>query len=134
MESGDVIDQLFARPKEGHILEIENESGGDAIIKVRNAFTDRLLVSFFVKSSSSASYRSIPDGMYRIQYAIGGDLQVNCKHFIEVKALGGFPEKTLSTSYTSAEIVRPRLAYTLDSVAGGNVRPEKLDLAAFDAE
>ncbi len=134
MESGDIIDQLSARRSSGHILEIENGSGGNAIIKVRNALTDRLLVSFFVKRNSSASYRGIPDGTFRVQYAIGGDLQVNCKNFIEVKALGQFPEESLSTSFTTTEIDRPRLAYTLDPVADGNVRPQKLDLAAFNAE
>lgn len=106
----------------------------EGIIKVRDAFAGRLLFAFFVKTNSSASYTNIPDGAYRIQYAIGDDLHVDCKSFIHISALGQFPQQTLSTSFTATEIVRHELGYTLYPVPHGNVRPETLDLAAFNAE
>jgi len=83
---------------------------------------------------ASASYMNIPDGTYSIQYAVGGDLRDDCKSFMQISALGQFPQETLSTSFTATEIVREELAYTLYPVPDGNVRPQSLDLAAFNAE
>jgi hypothetical protein len=134
VQNGEVLVPLRPPRSEGHLLEIQNGSGGNAIIKARDALTGRLLFAFFVKASSSASFVSIPDGTYRFQYAIGGDLSADCKSFIQISALGQFPEETLSTSYTATQIVTKELGYTLYPVPHGNVRPQSIALTAFDAE
>lgn len=133
--NGDVLDQLMPPRTEGHVLEIKNGSGGNAIIKVRNAYTGRLLFSFFVQSNSSASYNNIPDGTYRIQYAIGDDLRADCKSFVKISGLGQFPEPdTLSTTLTPTQVITQRLSYTLYPVPGGNVRPQAIDPSDFNDE
>jgi hypothetical protein len=134
VQNGEALVPLRPVRDDGHVLTIENGSGGNAIIKARDALTNRLSFVFFVKASSSASYRNLPDGTYRIQYAIGGDLRADCKSFIQLSALGQFPQETLSTNYTATGIVTHELGYTLYPVAHGNVRPQTLDLAAFNAE
>jgi hypothetical protein len=134
VQNGEALVPLRPPRSEGHVLEIGNGSGGNAIIKTRDALTGRLLFAFFVKASSSASFVNIPDGTYRFQYAIGGDLRADCKSFIRISALAQFPQETLSTSFTATEIVRQTLSYTLYPVPNGNVRPQSLDVTAFDAE
>jgi hypothetical protein len=132
--NGTVIERFIPQPSQGHELEIKNGSGGNAIIKARDGYSGRLLFSFFVKSNSSASYTNIPDGRYRIQYAIGADLRADCKSFITVSALGQFPDvEDLFTSTTNTSIIKHQLSYTLYPVPGGNVRPQALDLSSFDA-
>jgi hypothetical protein len=134
VQNGEVLVPLRPPRSEGHILEIENGSGGNAIIKGRDALTGRLLFAFFVKASSTASFVNIPDGTYRFQYAIGGDLRADCMSFIQMSALGQFQQETLSTSFTATEIVRQEIGYTLHPVPHGNVTPQSLSVTAFETE
>ena len=134
VHSGDVLEQHTVMRDSGHVLTIENGSSGDAIIKVRDAYSRRLQFSFFVRANSSASYPNIADGTYLIQYAIGTELGADCKSFIQPSALGQFSEETLETSFTPTEIVHQQLSFTLYPVPNGNVRPQALDLSAFNAE
>jgi DnaJ domain len=121
--------------KEGHAIEIINGSNGNAIIKVKNAFTGSLVVSFFVAKGATASLMNIPDGGYRVQYAFGEDLQGDCHSFVRTLAASQFPGiETLETRYTSTEVIYSQLSYTLFSVRDGNVRPQALDVAAFNAD
>jgi hypothetical protein len=120
---------------DGHAIEIENGSGGNAIVKVRNAYTGALLVSFFVAKGSMAAITNVPDGAYRIQYALGGNLGIDCQSFARVMSASQFPEiETLTTNYTTSRYYKQRLSYTLFPVPHGNVRPLPLDIAAFNAE
>jgi hypothetical protein len=57
-----------------HHLEIDNGTSGNAIINVRDAATGRLALEIYVESGKTASFNQLPDGAYRIQWAIGGDL------------------------------------------------------------
>jgi DnaJ domain len=133
--NGEVLAQHGVWNKKGHSIEITNGSGGNAIIKVRDAYTGSLAVSFFVVKGATASIINVPDGTYRIQYAFGGDLQSDCHSFVRVTSAAQFPDiESLRTRYTPTEIVRSRLSYTLFSVPDGNVRPQALDIAAFNAD
>jgi hypothetical protein len=119
---------------EGHALEIRNGSGGPAIVKVRNAFTNRTIASFYVSNNAMAEFRGIPDGSYRIQYAVGDALRSDCRTFFNTTAVGQFPNiENLQTETTSTQIITQHLTYTLYAVASGNVRPQSLSVAAFDA-
>jgi DnaJ domain len=123
----------------GHMLQIQNGSGGDSIIKIRTAATGILLASFFAANNETASLEGIPDGTYIIQYAFGEKLGEDCKSFTRVSSAGQFPDsETLTTErvedYLGTQIKRSRISYTLYSVPGGNVRPDSLDAAAFNSE
>lgn len=123
----------------GHILQIQNGSGGDAIVKVRNSTTNHLLASFFAANNQTASLEGIPDGTYTIQYAFGPNLAVDCKSFTSITSAGQFPQaESLITERTEdflgTQIKRARISYTLYAVPGGNVRPDSLDPSAFNNE
>jgi hypothetical protein len=121
------------RKRVGHVLEIDNGTEGDAIIKVRNADTDRTLASFFVTRGSKANLRRIPDGSYRIQYMIGDKLGEDCRKFIGSASANEFPgPQTLTTEDLGDRIRVATLSYTLYAVPGGNTTPVYLNPADFE--
>jgi hypothetical protein len=80
--NGQIIGDYRGVLRRGHTLIIDNGSIGNAIIKVRDGETGRLVVSFYVAVNSTASVGNLADGRYRTQYALGGDLAINCKTFV----------------------------------------------------
>ncbi len=134
-ENGKVLVKNIPTITRGHSIEIRNGSNGNAIIKVRDASNDNLKVSFFVAKGSTASVSNLPDGIYRIQYAFGGDFGSDCHSFAQVVAAAQFPSiESLTTQITGAQIITDRLSYTLYTVPGGNVRPQTIDPALFNAD
>lgn len=134
--NGDLLDG-YARfsEKPGHTLEIKNGSGGDAIIKARDALTGQLVVSFLVAKNATASFGRLPDGAYRFQYAFGPALKPDCKSFARITTAGQFPDiENMTTERTSTSTVTRHLTYTLYSVPSGNVRPQSLSATAFEAQ
>lgn len=118
----------------GHILEINNGTDGDAIIKVRDAATGRLAESFFVGRGLKASVGNLPDGQYQIQYAFGDRLAQDCRSFVKTSARSQFPGiKTLVTQPTDDGELLTSLEYTLYAVPNGNVQPQPISQQAFDA-
>jgi len=137
--NGDLLIDHRAAAKEGHELDIENGTSGDAIVKIRNAIGGRVLASFFVARGQTASLADIPDGMYTIQYATGDQLQKNCHSFVNDGSTSAnqFPEpETFQTRYEEVpdgtQVIYSRLTYTLYPVPQGNVHPNNIDLNAFD--
>jgi hypothetical protein len=126
----------------GHVLEIQNGSGGDAIIKLRDANGgNKLVASFFAASNQTATMSGIPDGTYVIQYAFGTMLDADCRTFSAITSAGKFPDvETLRTEKSedpfdgSVTVRRMKFGYTLYAVPSGNVRPETLDPSAFNAD
>jgi len=132
-DNGRVL-SLNARSGE-HKIEIENGTAGNAIIKVRDATTGRVSVSFFVALGRTASFDRLPDGTYQVQYAIGQALAADCHSFVHTEAADEFPgPDNFSTRYTSGAIVYQVGTYTLYSVPDGNVRPHAISLEQFNAE
>jgi hypothetical protein len=122
----------------GHIIEIENGSGGDAIIKLRYWPSNKLAKSFLVLNNQKGRLSGIPDGSYAIQYAYGEALGEDCRSFTRITAAGQFPDiETLTTEERpmndGIQISHSRISYTLYAVAAGNVKPQALDAAAFNA-
>lgn len=123
----------------GHKLEIDNGTRGDAIIKIRNASSNRALATFFVERGQAASLNNIPDGEYRVQYAVGDKLASDCRSFVNdgSSSASEFPgSESLQTRYEDdlegTRIIRSRLSYTLYSVPNGNVRPSSIDMSDFN--
>jgi hypothetical protein len=137
-ENGEVL--VDRRPaSEGHRLEIENGTAGDAIVKVRDGVTGKLLASFFVNRGATAQLENVPDGTYQIQYALGDKLAKNCHSFVNdgTASANKFPDlDQLQTRYEETpdgtRIIHQVLSYTLYSVPGGNVRPSDIDMTDFD--
>jgi hypothetical protein len=77
----------------------------------------------------------VPDGFYRVQYALGGNLGVDCQSFVRTLSASTFPDaKNLTTEFSARGIIKRSLSYTLYPVSHGNVQPRAIDLAAFNAE
>jgi hypothetical protein len=115
-----------------HHLKIENGAMGNAIIKVRDAITGHLFVSFFVASGEITSFDHLPDGVYRIQWVIGDKLAQDCSSFARANMVDEF-DGTESLR-ASATVEYQTLSYTLYAVPGGNARSHAISLAEFNAE
>jgi curved DNA-binding protein CbpA len=99
--NGDVLSGNLPTNGNGHTLEIRNGSGGNAIVRARNAMTGHVVVSFFVANNSTATFENLPDASYRIQYAFGTELRADCKTFVGGFSAGQFPGiESLSIKYT----------------------------------
>ena len=110
-------------------------ASANAIIKIRDGMSGALRLSFFVQQGRAASISNLPDGYYRIQYAFGNELKSNCRDFVRILSASQFPQsERLATEYTPTQIITQELSYTLYAVPGGNVRPQSLDVAAFNAD
>ena len=119
----------------GHVLEISNGAAGDAIVKVRNADTGRLVTSFFVAQNGTGRLSGIPDGNYSIQYAFGSPLAEDCKSFANITSAGEFPgPEALVMERVGNQVRMARLTYTLYSVPDGNTVPNPLDPSAFNRD
>jgi hypothetical protein len=116
-------------------VEIRNGSRGNAIVKIREADTGRLLVTVFILKNETARYDGIPDGAYTIQYAIGDRLNTRCTNFPRFDSVGEFPPSVPLVTEVSAsgEMRSHTLRYTLFPVPGGNVMPHAIDASAFNA-
>ena len=133
--NGRILTRNIMLGTKGHSIEIKNGTSANALIKIRDAMSGALKLSFFVQKGLAASVSDLPDGYYRIQYAFGEELGVNCRDFAQTLSASQFPEpKNLTTEHTATQFFTHRLSYTLYSVPGGNVRPQPLDLAAFNAD
>jgi len=116
----------------GHSIQVKNGTSGNAIIKMRDAYSGEVKISFFVVQGGTASLSNIPDGTYRIQYAFGGELNADCKSFVRIASAAQFPTiRSLATEFRGDQVVTKTISYTLYTVAGGNVRPERIDPASF---
>ncbi|WP_082462759.1 J domain-containing protein [Sphingobium sp. Leaf26] len=138
VENGKILVGAKRLGEDGHILQISNGSSGDAIVKVRSTDTGNLLASFFVKQNSESQLSGIPDGSYKIQYAIGTQLAENCKSFTGMSAVNEFPnpESLTTTSEETFEgtlVKRKRLSYTLYAVPGGDVAPTSISPEEFES-
>lgn len=117
----------------GHVLEIDNGSQGNAIIKVREANTNTLLLSFYVESNQKAQVNGIPDGDYKVQFATGTALDGDCRNFLKLEWAEQFPGvQTFQTQRTATQIITSVLSYTLYEVAGGNVSPQTISAQDFN--
>lgn len=123
---------------EGHRLEIDNGSSGDAIVKVRNTASGGLYAAFFVARGETAAISGIGDGEYRIQYAVGTRLAEDCASFAGDAQVAEFPGPNAFQAehvddYRGTGIIYQRLTYTLYAVPGGNVRPATISAEEFNS-
>ena len=136
--NGEVLADNRVAEREGHVLNIDNGTAGDAIIKLRDAESDQTVASFFVRRGEDASLANIPDGSYTIQYAVGDALAEDCQSFPKGKASADqFPgPNAFTTRYEEdalgTTVTRQRLTYTLYTVPGGNIRPKSIGMDEFD--
>jgi len=129
--SGRVLTDNAHWSEAANTVEIHNQSADDAIVKIRDGATGSLLVAFFVAHGTSAGYRALPDGTYRVQFAYGRALNRRCTGFARFLRAAEFPDaETLETNMFGFP---GTLAYTLQAHADGNVVPRPIAAEAFAA-
>jgi len=123
----------------GHRLEIRNGADGPTIVKVRDAQTGHVRLAFFVSQGGHAEVGPLPDGAFRIQYAIGPTLAPDCKSLSAIDTAAEFPDtEVLKHEYRDGSVVTQRLSYALrsdtDGGAAGGSRLQIIDRSKFLAE
>lgn len=131
--NGEVIFSRGLLAQGGHAIEIDNGARGNAIIKVRDASTGALVLSFYLSGNGKATIPGIPDGDYKVQFATGDKLDLWCDKFVELKWAEEFPgTQRFRTERTATQIITSVLSYTLYEVSGGNVSPQTISTADFE--
>jgi len=124
---------------EGHLIELQNSSPRDALVKIRHADGGRLAASFFLRREEGLSLEGVPDGRYIIQYAFGPSLAPDCRSFTRIIRANQMPDvddmKTqIIDDEDHTEVKRSSVAYDISVSESSNVKPISIDAAAFNAE
>lgn len=127
--NGAVLSRDTSRGTGPHTVEIANGDAGDTIVNVRDAASGDIVVSFFVAQGETASVSDLPDGRYRIQYATGGELAVDCSRFAAPTSATQDPE-TVEFAAGSATV----LTYELTPVEDGNFDGQAIEPGIFAAD
>lgn len=132
--NGAILGGYYKRQANGHSVEIKNGSANSAVVKLRDS-SGATFLSFFVQKGETATVPGIRDGQFRIQFAFVDSLSSDCRTLAKVKGAQEFPGTELfRTKYTGDYVEYSRLSLTLYSVAGGNVKPKGMDIAAFNQD
>jgi hypothetical protein len=128
-----------ARPRNGAVL-YDRISGGEGTLKVKNGTAKDAVVtlvrgkskaiSLYVRAKSSASYRGVSDGTYRVFFTNGSRYSVSKHRFGRSAAYWRFDDRVrFTTTATSASI----WTLTLHVVRGGNARAHGINPKDFPA-
>lgn len=82
-ENGEVLYRINPHVAPGHEVAIMNDTDNAAIVKVRSAFSKRLIAAVFMYPHASAALGGIPDGYYVVQYGFGSHLNQGCVTFAD---------------------------------------------------
>ncbi len=125
--------------KEGHSIQVANAGGGDALVNIRHADNRKLANRFYLRGMEQMTIEGVPDGTYLIQYAFGPSLAADCKTFTRIIRARELPEADdLQTqtieSEDQTEVKHSSVSYELSVTEDANMKPVKIDAAAFNAE
>jgi len=133
-QNGQVLEDNTSWFSNANAVEIQNRSGHDAIIKIRDAASGKLLISFFVADKAAAGFERIPDGTYRVQYALGKTLDRGCTAFLDQRPAAEIPHsETFVTSFAGIEVNYQVFSYTLQPMPTGRAYPNAIGAGAFNA-
>ena len=90
-ENGEVLYRINPRVAPGHVIAVMNDTRSAAIVKVRSAFSKRLIAAIYLYPHASAALNAIPDGYYMVQYAFGTTLNETCTSFLDTGGAWQFP-------------------------------------------
>jgi hypothetical protein len=124
---------------EGHSIEVANAGGGDALVNIRHAGTRKLATRFYLRSGEQTMIEGVPDGDYLIQYAFGPALAPDCKTFTRIIRARELPDHDQLKTETidnddQTSVKHDSVSYELSVTEDANVKPVKIDAAAFNAE
>lgn len=90
-KNGEVLYRINPNAGPGHEVAVLNDTARAAIVKVRSAFSKRLISAIYMYPHASAALRGIPDGYYVVQYAFGTNLNESCVTFADGIGSWQFP-------------------------------------------
>ena len=122
----------FVIPDQGHEIAIHNGSRAHAFVKITTPDGYRELR--YVERGGTSKSLALSDGVYRIQFALGGRLAADCETVIDPESLGEFPQQSLVSRETSDAIEFSVVSFTLFTVRNGNVRSRKITVADFNKD
>ena len=124
---------------EGHGMVFTNAGARDALVKIRHADTRKLAVSFFLRKAEEIEIDGVPDGTYKVQYAFGPALAVDCRSFTSILKANELPDAdelktTVIDDEDHTEVKRMSVAYQISVTETANVKPISIDAATFNAD
>lgn len=124
---------------EGHLIELQNSSPRDALVKIRHSDSGKLAASFFLRHQEALSIEGVPDGSYIIQYAFGPALAPDCRSLTRIIRASQMPDVDEMRTHVidddeHTEVKRSTVSYDISVTESANVRPISIDAAAFNAE
>jgi hypothetical protein len=134
LDDGQIIEGRLGDERAGHRVEVSNGADGPAIVKLRDATTDRVRIAFFVGKGGHASIGPLPDGAYHIQYAVGPALADDCRTLVSIDHAEEFPDtETFRKQLRDGGVVTQSLSYVLAAAtnSSGAVRTQAINAAKF---
>ncbi|MBC7950610.1 MAG: DnaJ domain-containing protein [Rhodospirillaceae bacterium] len=126
---------LLRRANGDHRLMIHNDGRQDAVVKLKTA-SGNTVVSYYVPATYHLGVSGIPDGTFRIEFAIGSLYSRGCGIFAGGMQAGLMPftltYKQISTSRSQSINAIPEI--TLVTAPGDQRQPQPLDLDRFAAD
>jgi hypothetical protein len=117
----------------GGALTVSNGTNRDAFVKLIEPNSGILLAGFFVKSNSSYTLEQIPDGTYRVLFALGQGWNPNTQVFTKNKQFAKFDKPlAYTTTQLSNSIQYKVFKITLHPVVGGQARTSGVSEQEFN--
>jgi hypothetical protein len=91
-ENGETLYRINPGVSPGHDITLINDTPKTAIVKVRSAFSKRLISAVYMVGNASAMLENLPDGYYVVQYAFGDKLANGCVSFVSTEGAWQFPD------------------------------------------
>ncbi|WP_404790396.1 hypothetical protein [Altericista sp. CCNU0014] len=116
----------------GGSLEVSNGTNRDAYVKLIEPLSRTLVTAFHVKSNSTLTVNQIPDGTYRVIFALGKNWNPKTQSFTQSKSFAKY-DKSLNytTMQFSDQIQYKAFRITLHPVTGGQARTSGVNEQEF---
>jgi len=118
-------------------LEINNGLSWDAVAKLIDTQTDRSIAYFYISAGAVYALPRIPDGNYRLLFAVGEDWDSAKRFFSRPKGVSEFNKKLLFKTrqrYEGDGVYQEYsvMQMTLHPVPQGNARTHKVSVTEFE--
>jgi hypothetical protein len=126
------IPTLISQAMGGGTLKVSNGTNRDAYVKLIEPKFQQLVSAFFVKSNSSYTLNPVPDGTYRVIFALGKSWNPTTQSFAQSKSFAKFDKPlNFTTVQLGNEIQYKVFQITLHPVVGGKARTSGVNEQEF---
>jgi hypothetical protein len=123
---------LISQAMGGGSLEVSNGTNRDAYVKLVEPLSHTLVTAFHVKSNSTFTVNQIPDGTYRVIFALGKNWNPKTQSFTQSKSFAKFDKPLNFTTMQLSDRIQYRVfRITLHPVAGGKARTSGVNEQEF---